>query len=121
MKAYAQTLHELRQQVEGKDAESRALPPNEKAIRLRKLAKDLPGVEVEGLYEPSARLIDQAYAGVQMLAIPYLPWNACTSRLDENKGQQKTNLSNQVVQWVADDNGLLHEKPFSVKAAADLS
>eukprot|EP00971_Amphidinium_carterae_P342704 6482106-Amphidinium_carterae.1 len=121
LKCYSQTLHELRVQVENKDGEGKVLPANEKAIRLRNLAKDYPGVQVDGVYEPSGRLIDAAYQGVQSLAVPYLAWSSCTSRIDESKGQMKASLTNEVVQWMADANGVLRERPHSAKPTTDLS
>eukprot|EP00971_Amphidinium_carterae_P121836 2412708-Amphidinium_carterae.1 len=121
LKCYTTTLHELRVTTEGKDGEGKVLPANEKTVRLRRLSTELPGVQFEGVYEPSARLIDVAYQGVQALAIPYIPWSACTSRIDESKGNQRASLTNEVVQWVADAQGVLREKPHTVKPVADLS
>eukprot|EP00971_Amphidinium_carterae_P338460 6475806-Amphidinium_carterae.1 len=47
LKCYSQTFHELRVQVESKEGEGRQVPSNEKALRMRKLAEEMPGLQIE--------------------------------------------------------------------------
>ena len=71
---------ELRQDLEGTGDAGKKLTPQERSSRTQAVRTRLGAWPVEGAFEPSHRLVDQATGMLRDQAIRYLPPSQCSSR-----------------------------------------
>ena len=82
--AYSMTGAELRQQVERQeDAPPKKLAQPERADRLTRQQAALSGIQIEGVLEPSDRLVDLLVAQYEDNRVAYVELSKCTSKEQE--------------------------------------
>ncbi|CAE7361058.1 unnamed protein product [Symbiodinium sp. CCMP2592] len=84
--SYSLTSAELKQSVERvEDGPVKRLAQPDRADRLAKQQKRLPGISIRGPLEPSDRLVDRCVAIYEENRLVYVELSACTSKEDEIK------------------------------------
>ncbi|CAE6946874.1 SLC24A2 [Symbiodinium sp. CCMP2592] len=84
--SYSLTSAELKQSVERvEDGPVKRLAQPDRADRLAKQQKRLPGINIRGPLEPSDRLVDRCVAIYEENRLVYVELSACTSKEDEIK------------------------------------
>ena len=116
--AYSMTGAELRQQVERQeDAPPKRLAQPERADRLSRQQARLVGLRIEGVLEPSDRLIDLMVAQYEDNRVSYVELSRCTS-----KDQEVVSASTKEDKLLTvDSSGSVKCKHAPSKEEADLS
>lgn len=92
--AHTVSVQDLRRRVEVTDeAVPVKLPIEERAARLSRLKARLPGLVIGGQTEPSHRLVDTLVQQHENGQLKYVPWSACTSKLQEVQGEKVDQVS----------------------------
>eukprot|EP00971_Amphidinium_carterae_P328716 6460728-Amphidinium_carterae.1 len=92
------------------------LPQAERAARMSRLRQRLPGLDLQGLFEPAHHLIDLAVTMADEGSLRYLSWQECISREDELAGLKKAR------EWKPDSaTGNLREVYKVIEAKTDVS
>jgi len=100
--AYSLAASDLQRRTEGRaeDAPVR-LPTAEREARRAELQSRIPGVRLDGEYDPSHKLLDLAYELWDQNVIKYIAWENCTTRRQELMGVKKEPV------WKPDAEGFL--------------
>lgn len=116
--AYSMTGAELRQQVERQeDAPPKKLAQPERADRLRRQQAQLVGLRIEGVMEPSDRLVDLLVAQYEDNRVAYVELSRCTSKDQEVVAAS----SKEDKMLTVDSTGSVKWKNGPTKVEADLS
>eukprot|EP00971_Amphidinium_carterae_P008447 166775-Amphidinium_carterae.1 len=76
--AYGLAAADLKSKIERVGDEApKQLPMHERSVRVERLRNRMKGLDLEGEFEPSYKLVDAAANMVEMNRLKYLPWNAC--------------------------------------------
>eukprot|EP00971_Amphidinium_carterae_P352541 6492644-Amphidinium_carterae.2 len=114
--AYGLAAADLKSKIERVGDEApKQLPMHERAVRVERLKDRMRGLELDGEFEPSYKLVDAAANMVELNRLRYLPWNECLSREQELLGVKTSR------EWRADSQGILREVQKSQEQAADVS
>ena len=83
-------VQDLRDRYEGRSShEPRKLSMPDRVDRLRKLKRDLPGLTIDSLLEPSHALVDKLVAQAEEQCFTPIPLSACTARESEMRAEKK--------------------------------
>ena len=83
-------VQDLRDRYEGRSShEPRKLSMPDRVDRLRKLKRDLPGLTIDSLLEPSHALVDKLVAQAEEQCFTPIPLSACTARESEMRVQRR--------------------------------
>ena len=95
------TVQDLRRRAERPETDPGVkLPAEERVVRIAKLRRSYPGIDITGVLEPSHLLVDLLAGMLESGQIRYVHWSACTTRSQEIHGVKK--LDNQITSIVAD-------------------
>lgn len=85
--AHTLSIADLRRRSERTDADVPVrMPVEERGVRLAKMRRRLPGLQISGVLEPSHALIDLLVQQLESGSVKYVPWNVCTMRKQEVQG-----------------------------------
>ena len=114
------TVQDLRRRAERPEADAGVkLPAEERVVRIAKLRRAYPGIDITGVLEPSHSLVDLLAGMLESGQIRYVNWSSCTARNQEVHGVKK--LDNQISAIVADKNGFFKQHSKPEEYVADLS